>query len=347
MNELISIIVPVFNVEKYLERCVDSLLNQTYKELEIILVDDCSTDNSPVLCDELAKRDERIKVIHKQNNEGAGCARNTGLDIASGDYIMFLDSDDYLDLKTCCSVKAALEDNNADICCFLCANIYSNQVVKNNPFESMQVFEGEEIPSKLLASCIAPKENSTKNEIGLGLSANMGIYKARQINENNIRFYSEREYLNEDVLFKIELFKSAEKIVVLPDNFYNYFHNSGTLSTGYNENRFEDSIKMLKKANELCKDYNCDELDKRNSRYFMINTLVSIKQEVAASNIKALKKIKSICNNETMQEVLCSYPVFAMPKAQKLFFMLIKSKMAFAVYLLTKIKLITDKKSLN
>lgn len=92
---LISVIVPVYNVEKYLEKCIDSIINQTYENLEIILVDDGSPDNCPVICDEYAKKDERIVVIHKEN-AGVSSARNFGLDIAKGEYISFVDSDDVL-----------------------------------------------------------------------------------------------------------------------------------------------------------------------------------------------------------------------------------------------------------
>lgn len=94
-EELISVIVPVYNVEKYLEKCVKSIINQTYKNLEIILVDDGATDNSGKICDELSKTDSRIKVIHKENG-GLSDARNFGLDIATGEYIAFIDSDDFL-----------------------------------------------------------------------------------------------------------------------------------------------------------------------------------------------------------------------------------------------------------
>ena len=96
MGEKISVIVPVYNVEQYLERCVDSIINQTYTNLEIILVNDGSTDNSGKLCDELAKKDERIRVIHKENG-GLSDARNRGIDEAESDLVGFIDSDDYID----------------------------------------------------------------------------------------------------------------------------------------------------------------------------------------------------------------------------------------------------------
>lgn len=95
MNSLISVIVPIYNVEKYLKKCVDSIINQTYKNLEIILVDDGSPDNCPKICDEYAKQDNRIKVIHKENG-GLSDARNAGIEIATGQYISFVDSDDYI-----------------------------------------------------------------------------------------------------------------------------------------------------------------------------------------------------------------------------------------------------------
>lgn len=105
MSDLVSVIVPVYNVEKYLARCLDSIINQTYTNLEIILVDDGSKDSSGQICDEYAAKDQRIKVIHKQNG-GLSSARNAGLDIASGSYIEFVDSDDWIDKDT---VKENLE----------------------------------------------------------------------------------------------------------------------------------------------------------------------------------------------------------------------------------------------
>lgn len=94
--ETISVIVPVYNAEKYLDRCVESIVAQTYKNLEIILVDDGSTDNSPAICDAWAKKDSRIRVIHKKNG-GVSSARNAGLDACTGDYIGFADADDWME----------------------------------------------------------------------------------------------------------------------------------------------------------------------------------------------------------------------------------------------------------
>lgn len=112
---MISVIVPVYNREKYLEECVESILNQDYKDIELILSDDGSTDSSPAMCDEYEKKDSRVKVIHKKNS-GQGSARNMGIDIAKGDYLSFIDSDDWVEKDMYTSLMAAAEGNNADIC---------------------------------------------------------------------------------------------------------------------------------------------------------------------------------------------------------------------------------------
>lgn len=113
---LISIIVPVYNVEKYLDQCIDSIVNQTYDNLEIILVDDESPDNSPQMCEKWAKRDSRIKVIHEKNG-GLASARNAGLDMATGEYIGFVDSDDYISKDMYSCMLQAMKKTNAKIAC--------------------------------------------------------------------------------------------------------------------------------------------------------------------------------------------------------------------------------------
>ena len=118
MEKLISVIVPVYNVEEYVEKCVLSIINQTYKNLEIILVDDGSTDNSGKICDEIAIKDNRIKVIHKKNG-GLSDARNVGIDIAKGDYLGFVDSDDYIDYNMYEELFDVIKCHDVDI-------VYSN-----------------------------------------------------------------------------------------------------------------------------------------------------------------------------------------------------------------------------
>ena len=114
MEKKVSVIIPVYNVEEYLQECLDSMLDQTYKHLEIILIDDGSQDRCPYICDQYATKDDRIKVIHKKNG-GAASARNLGLEIASGEYISFVDSDDYVDKYYIQNLTEQLENTKSDI----------------------------------------------------------------------------------------------------------------------------------------------------------------------------------------------------------------------------------------
>ena len=114
-KEKISIIVPVYNVEKYLKKCVSSVLEQTFSDFELILVDDKSPDSSGLLCDTLSKKDTRIRVIHREQNGGLSAARNSGIEVMRGEYVLFLDSDDFLHREALSSVYNAIIENNADI----------------------------------------------------------------------------------------------------------------------------------------------------------------------------------------------------------------------------------------
>lgn len=121
----ISIIIPVYNVEKYLATCLDSVINQTYKNLEILLIDDGSTDSSGLICEQYSKKDTRIKTIHKKNG-GLSDARNVGISYASGDYISFIDSDDFIDINTFTILNQYIKQYNADIITFNYGSVTTN-----------------------------------------------------------------------------------------------------------------------------------------------------------------------------------------------------------------------------
>ena len=126
---LVSIIVPVYNVERYLNRCIKSIITQEYKELEIILVDDGSLDGCPLLCDKWAEQDKRIRVVH-QANSGLSAARNTGLEMMSGEYIAFVDSDDYLDSRYVDSMLSAIISGKANMAiCSICIEDNKSRII--------------------------------------------------------------------------------------------------------------------------------------------------------------------------------------------------------------------------
>ena len=134
-----SVVLPIYNVEKYLNRCLDSVMNQTYKKIEIILVDDGSPDNCPQMCDNWAKVDDRIKVVHKKN-AGLGEARNSGLDVATGDYIAFFDSDDYIDTRLFEELYTVIISDNPDLIMTLIdRGILPKHLFQKHHWKSMKV----------------------------------------------------------------------------------------------------------------------------------------------------------------------------------------------------------------
>ncbi|MBU5337314.1 glycosyltransferase [Intestinibacter bartlettii] len=217
MQEIISVIVPIYKVEEYLERCINSILNQTYKNLEIILVNDGSPDKCPNICEEYAKKDDRIKVIHKQNG-GLSDARNYGLNIAIGKYISFVDSDDYIEKNMYQDMINELRMKKADIVSCAINNVYSDRSVSSDIEE--RVYDTE----------------SALKDLILGKNLNQTVwnklYKKDVI--NGILF--EKGKINEDDFWTYQVFANSKKIITLNKVLYNYIHReSSIMGQGYSE----------------------------------------------------------------------------------------------------------------
>lgn len=222
-NPKITVIIPVYKVEEYLDKCVQSVVEQTYKNLEIILVDDGSPDNCPKMCDEWAKKDERIKVIHKENG-GLSSARNAGLDIATGDYITFLDSDDFMTPEfsaVCCEIM-----NEHDI------DVLVSQIVGKSQNYTYKCFE-----------------NGVKKKILFPISACSKIYRKVFLDIHNIRFL-EGVY-HEDVDFGIKILLAKPSIVLSRYEYYLYnIENNVSITREVNDEKYfkriKDSIDIIK-----------------------------------------------------------------------------------------------------
>jgi glycosyltransferase involved in cell wall biosynthesis len=208
----VSIIVPIYNVEKYLCKCLDSILNQTYKKLEIILVDDGSPDNCGKICDEYAKKDSRIKVVHKENG-GLSSARNAGLEIATGDIIAFIDSDDWVYNKMIEKTVNVMLEENADIVCFE----FTSQIEDTN----INNYECNNI-SKILNS---------EEAIRLLLEGEIKDYVWNKIFKKevfeNLLFPIGRNY--EDMATTYLTFLKASKIVLIQDKLYFYYIRANSI----------------------------------------------------------------------------------------------------------------------
>ncbi len=299
-NDLISVVVPCYNVEKYLEKCVESIINQTYPNLEIILVDDGATDNTPELCDKLALTDSRIKVLHKVNG-GLSDARNAGLAVASGKYITFFDSDDWVEYEI---LKVAIEkmvNNNLDLVVWG----YSADFVDDN----------EKVLSQrncvVNGACELGKNNTVltqKNTLGLSGYAWNKLYKTDIIKNNNLLF-EKGISLVEDILFNSTYFCCCKKIEFV-DYIGNHYIQRGrvTLGTKRYENVFELKLMGCNSRKAILEHFGVDAklMGKIMSPFYygaLKPAVLNIKTEPDISKCEKLKKLKTFLADEKVQNV--------------------------------------------
>ncbi len=235
---MVSVIVPVYNVENYLHKCVQSILSQTFSDFEVILVDDGSRDQSGEICDFWARKDPRIRVIHKIN-EGLASARNAGMDISRGKYLCFIDSDDYVATELLEKTVSVMEEKNCDWCAW--------GMVKET--ESGELLERICHKSRELA--IGPDGARMEFLLKYLLNYRMGweawshLYRGSILREHGIRFVSERKVMAEDLLFSFHYWLYAGSCVVLEDCLYHYIQRTDSLMSGNRKRNVLPYINML------------------------------------------------------------------------------------------------------
>lgn len=242
---MISIVVPVYNVEKYLVRCLDSILAQTYKNWECILVDDESSDGSGRICDIYAERDDRFYVMHKSNS-GANLSRKEGFKIARGEYITFIDSDDYLEstmLEKLISV-ALLHKNDMVICEWYVDNDNKSKHIQLNlPYNSIS-------KKDILEKYIVPSVWGMPGSIFIPCFLWCRIVKKSLVSE--WMFVSEREYLPEDLILQLNISLHVESVGLIREPLYHYCVNDNSLTTGYTDCAFKKRINCYNYVKKFC-----------------------------------------------------------------------------------------------
>jgi glycosyltransferase involved in cell wall biosynthesis len=220
MEPLISVIVPVYNVAEYLPRCIDSILSQTYNSFEIILVNDGSTDGSSEICDQYAKTDKRINVIH-QSNSGVSIARNRGLDAAGGEWISFVDSDDWIDMQMLEMLCEAAKGKEMAVCGYA---VHNKGVVKDYSFH--------ELPNTMTGIDCLKYRGNTQTEFSIDSVCGAIISKSLIDTTPELRFDSVLHHC-EDTLFVIQLLFRLNAMAYIPKPLYNYClrNNSATTSS--------------------------------------------------------------------------------------------------------------------
>lgn len=334
IDPLISIIVPVYMAEKYIERCILSVLQQNYSNFELILVDDGTKDKSGEICDKYAEKDSRVIVLHK-NNEGQSVARNIGLDLAKGEMISFLDSDDTLSINFLEIMSKNLYDNDVVLCGI--NRVYNNHVEAMGDFEK-QILDGQSFFENLL--------NVQK---GYGFVWGK-LWKASVV--KNVKFNGQLK-IAEDALFSLEASENIAKVKIIEDKLYNYYFNEQSTVRKFNEKYATNCLismqaaeKVVGKSTYFSKIPN---INQRFSEYVCYHILLivvnySSHPQNGKNFFESLLILNKILNYKLFKESIKSSKLNVFSMSRKIPLIALKFKLNFLALWIGKIRQLQFKK---
>ena len=302
----ISVIIPVYKVEPYIRQCLNSVVNQTYTNLEIIIIDDGSPDNCGEICDEYERKDNRIQVIHKENG-GLSAARNDGLRHATGEWISFVDSDDWCELDMYEKAIVKGEESNADIVIFSLYHETMKGQRRVHSFSSDFITSDKKIISQMQLSALDSKYAplSTSKEWGQGLPWDK-LFKRALIVDNHL-FFAENVKANEDVIFNIHAFQYAEKIAFIDLPLYHWRMNPTSIGHKYTPDRVEIDREIYKELNAIGRKYNLSEEYYQAVNIKMVHNTIYLGARCFFNKNNKKKLIQKI---KSMNTILHEEPIF-------------------------------------
>ena len=337
MNDLVSIVVPIYNVEKYLDRCLQSILSQTYKNLEVILVDDGSPDNCPQICDAYAAKDARVKVIHKEN-AGLGMARNTGIEYATGKFICFFDSDDYIEPDTIESCVTTAVATSADLVIFGYDTVIDGEMCLDTqiPCPPKMMFEGEEILHLLLPNVLKSGQNMG-HDWRMPLCAWNKLYSTDVIRTSGWRFVSERTIISEDFYSLTELHSYLKTVSVVKRAFYHYVVNPTSLSRAFRPERFERTKGFYQSMLSLCNNMGLQTTLNQPIKVITFGFLIGAMKQIVNADLSLRERycaLKTVILDSTMQSMVNTTDISEAKLQKRLFYLAIKFKFVWLCFLL-------------
>ncbi|MDY5611904.1 glycosyltransferase family 2 protein [Dysosmobacter sp.] len=298
----ISVIIPVYQAETYLKKCVESVVKQTFSDWELLLVDDGCTDDSPAICDACAAEDDRIRVFHKRKNGGVSAARNLGLNEAKGDYIAFLDVDDRFEFRALETMWCLREQTGADTVGCAHLNLYANGNKCVEPLLPSGVYDDQGIREKIVAPLLGDRLTAP---VFNGFIWRY-LFSAEVIRSARLTF--EGAYL-EDELFLMEYFCNAKKLAVTEQPLYRYFLNPSSATHRYMKDFQKVFDRFMERKEALVKKYELEKLRpqwRENSNW--AGLLIAIGNEYAVGNDisvrKRQKNVQALCQRPDMAKAI-------------------------------------------
>ena len=297
----ISVIVPIYNAEAYLRECIDSVINQTLKEIEVILVNDGSTDQSLKICNEYVEKDSRVKVFSNAN-VGQGLERNFGIKKSNGKYISFIDSDDIYEPSYLENLYLVAENENAEMVSCGYSDIFEGKVVKRHLLEDKTLESAYEI-HQFMADLISYKDiDGYKGSIAIWDS----LFRKDIIEKYNIQFFSERKVYSEDLLFKLDYMEHCNKIVLCSESLYLY----RITNTSFTNNISVQIVDRITFLHELIMNHFQDvlndfDLKQRITNRTFFTLRFNIKKSIQSKNSKEFYRY--IYENKKINQILKDY----------------------------------------
>lgn len=313
----LSVIVPVYKAEQYLKRCVDSILAQDYKNIELILVDDGSPDDSPDICEQYKMVDERVKVLH-QNNSGVAVARNNGMKIATGDYITFVDSDDYIDKEMYVSMFEIIEQYQCEIVMCDCVKefethteLYTHNI--RGGYYNKSELKKEYYPHLLMM------ENM---EYPATISNWLLVFKNKKRENNFLIEYEQGIRYSEDLLFGARLMRQAESFYYMKgEAYYHYCMNLDSVTHKFVPDKWNDYQKLHEKIEELFgndEEYNFHRQVDMCLLFFLYNAVGDILKEKSLDKHEKRIMVSKILNEKKVKLMFRRIKVLQLPISNKL-----------------------------
>lgn len=334
---LISVIIPVYNVEKYLSRSVESVLNQNYKKLEIILINDGSTDSSPTICDDYQKIDDRIVVIHKKN-EGASSTRNKGIEVCRGEYICFLDADDWMDVEALEVGINTLLEHSVDMVFWSRIKEYHTRSVKEeSTFTENQLFDKSakrQLHIRMVGLLNQELAKPTKTDAFNPVWGK--IYASEIIKSNKIAFINTKVIGSEDVAFNIEYMCFAKSAFYIHKYFSHYWKENELSLTKNQKNtlfpRFKNlfsNTKQVLEQNNLFDEENEQALNNRIVCSVINCGLAIVGDHNSQNFLEKYNSFKEIVKDPVYSKALTKFDLKYLPRHFKVLFWLMKNKFLF------------------
>ena len=340
---LISIIVPVYNAADYLKKCLDSILHQTLKEIEVICVNDGSTDDSGAILEEYAARDDRI-ILVEQENKGLSRARNAALKFIRGKYFMFVDGDDWIDESTCAYMYRVASTYHSDCAMFSYIKEFSDHSVVSHIFEEeLLVYEGEDIQKYIHRRLFGPigKELMQPERMDILVSACMQLFETEKY--KNIRFFDAHEKIGtfEDGLYQMDVYGNCNRFVYVQKPFYHYRKdNVSSITSAYREDFDKKMIYLFSVIEGKLPVNEMQNIYQTALKNRVGISLIGIGLNQIHSGYGVVKNaaaIKTTLNMDMFQTSLKTLPLENFPLHWRVFFLLCKRRMTPSLTLLLQI----------